>query len=416
VGEGIEERDILELLDGLVGRSLAQVDEADRVSRYRLLETVRQYAAERLEERGEGAALRARHLTWCLALAEEALPQLSGPAQARWLERLVREHDNLRAALSGAVGAGAATKAQRLSGALWRFWHLHTHLTEGRRWLESVLAMPGAQEAPAALRAQALCGASTLAMEQGDFTDAEAKLEQAVPLLRQEGDRNGMMSALNLLALASRLRADHARARALHEESLALARSLGNAHAMAINLSNLGVIASDTGDYARAADLYAEALARYRQLNNSVGIALTLTNLGEATQLQGNVAAAESFYREGLPLHVQMGYQQGVAACLEGLALVAASSGGSAVAVRLLGAAQALREAIGFPYAPAERARWQREVDALRLSLDRAGAAAGCAGESFDRLWAEGQALPLEQAVAYALSDPRAAAAEHPVG
>jgi hypothetical protein len=218
-----------------------------------------------------------------------------------------------------------------------------------------------------------------------------------------------MLNVLNVLALISRMSSDYARATALHEESLALARALDYQIGVAGNLSNLGVIARDTGDYARAAVLYADALALYRHLGDSWGIAISLTNRGEVELLQGSAAAAGIFYREALPLHQQMGHKQGIAECLEGLAFVANAAGGSATAVHLLGAADAIRQAIGYPLAPMDRAGRQEKLDELRTVLEGGEMHPGT-DSPFERTWLAGRAMPLEQAVTYALSDLPAAA------
>jgi predicted ATPase/DNA-binding SARP family transcriptional activator len=235
-GEGIEEEDVLDLLSRLVDKSLV-VSEAtgDGGVRYRMLEPVRQYAQERLEESGEGDALRGRHAAFFLALAEVAESKLVEPDQVSWFERLEREHDNLRAALRNALDRGKVEPGLRVGGAIWRFWYARGHLSEGRRWLEEALAQPGT--APA--RAKALRGAGALAWAQGDYARAETLFEESLALRRELGDRQGVAEAINGLASVARDRGEYARARALFEVNLAVCRELENDDGTQITYSTI---------------------------------------------------------------------------------------------------------------------------------------------------------------------------------
>src|ERR687885_1938696 len=203
---------------------------ADGESRFVMLELIREYALERLEASGEADALRRQHATVALALAEAAEPELRGPRQGMWLQRLEAEHENLAAALQWALQAQQGAMAMRLAGALWQFWYLHGHPVEGRRWLEDVLAGCSLGESPAATaeRAKARAGAAALARYQGDY----------------------------------------GRAQALHEASLVLYRELGGQQGIAGQLHGLGSVALDQGDAARALPLFSESLALYRELGD----------------------------------------------------------------------------------------------------------------------------------------------------
>jgi predicted ATPase/transcriptional regulator with XRE-family HTH domain len=382
---------------------LSPVERPDGEPRFSMLETIREYGLEMLTAHDQLATIQERHGMHFLALVEEAEPHLVGPNVGVWLDRLELEHDNLRSALSWAVAAGNAAIALRIAGALWRFWYLRSHLTEGRRRLETVLTMPGATAVPPPVRANALFGASVQAIEQGDFRSATPLLEEALALYRQAGDRRTIGATLNVLALTARMSGEHSRATALHEESLEMARAIGNRAGVVANLSNLGVIARDTGDYARAADLYAEALAGYRELKNRAGVALSLTNLAEVTQFQGLATEAAALYREAMPLQQQLGNKQGVAECLEGAALIARASGMLEVSALLFGAADAVRRAIGYAVAEPDKARRQRNLDDLRSALNAAADAAEQGITPFDRAWATGARLPIESAIAEAM-------------
>lgn len=190
--------------------------------RYTLLETLREYAIERLEASGEAGVLRRRHAECYLALAQTATEQLTGAEQRAWLERLEVDHDNLRAALAWSLAAGLPELALHICAALWRFWVMHGYLTEGRQWLREALAQaPGAGTG---LRAQAFNGAGVLAWRQGDLAEATAALEEALTLRRQMGDEAGMASSLNNLGVIAYDQGNYDRAQAMYEASLALFR------------------------------------------------------------------------------------------------------------------------------------------------------------------------------------------------
>src|SRR5205085_1994646 len=223
--------------------------------------------------RGEAEVLRGRHAAYYLALAEQAEPALTGAEQAGWLERLEREHNNLRAALRWAQDGGEGEIGSRLAAALWRFWYVRGHLSEGRTWLESFLgpatSRPTSAEqgtGSAATQARALIGAGVLANIQGDYARAAAWCDDSLSLYRNLGDQRGMAMALNILGDIAAKRGDDARALALSEESLAVYRELGDRRGVAVALNNLGAVLLHRGDHARAAVLCAESLAVNREL------------------------------------------------------------------------------------------------------------------------------------------------------
>jgi non-specific serine/threonine protein kinase len=360
-----------------------------------MLETLREYALERLAEAGETDTQRQRHATYYLTLAETAAPQLVGPEAAAWLGRLEAEQSNLRAALDWVLTtdqAGAITLGLRLAGALWRFWYAHSYLREGRQVLEALLARD-LEGADPALRARALYGASVLANEQLDLASTTALAEESLALYRRLDDERGMASALNILGTVAQNSGDYARARALHEESLVLARKSGHSWAVARVISNMGIGALYAGDYARAATHYEESLALFREGRDEWGVAMALTNLAEALQYQGQRERATALFRESLGMHQRFGHKLGVAECLEGLAMGLAPASPARVAT-LCGAAAALREAVAAPRPAPNRAPYERVVAAARLAL---------AEDGFAAAWATGRALTLDQAVAMAL-------------
>jgi predicted ATPase len=378
------------VLTALIEKSLLRRTEHPQGTwRNDLHEVVRQYAFERLQRAGEVEQTRDRHAGYVVMLAEEAEPQLAGAEQKLWLDRLEREHDNLRAALQWVLERGEAGMAARLGGALWRFWWMHGHLREGRAWLEQVLGMSQIGS-PKAAWAKACHGAGVLADEQGDYAQARSFYEASLTLRRRLGDRQGMASSLNSMGVGAYYQGDYVRAQALFEESVALKWELGDRSGIAGSLANLAVARSAQGDYVQARALYEESLALFQELGDRSGIALTLANLGAVALDQHDPGAARPLFVESLALFQELGDQDGIAECLEGLAGVAGEHGRAAQAARLFGAASVLRESIGTPLTPIERARYDTIISAARAHLDEA---------TWTAAWAAGQAMSLEQAI-----------------
>ncbi|MDP9375700.1 MAG: tetratricopeptide repeat protein, partial [Chloroflexota bacterium] len=367
----------------------------DGEARFAMLETIREDAAERLAASGEAGEARRAHATYYLTLAERAAPQLGGPDQGAWLERLEVEHENLQAALGWAVGDGDTELGLLLARRLARFWHIRGYAGEGRAWFERLLAAAGTL--PSAARAWPTYNAGLLAWAQGDLHCAATWFEQSLALFRELEDKKGEATALGMLGAVAEHQEDHAQAVKFNEESLALYRELGNTTGVATMLDAIGGIAAHRGDYPRAAVLYNEGLALYRELGDRSGAARVLSNLGDLALLRGNVALARSLNRESLALHWEVGYKEGVAYALENLAGVAVAQREPERAARLFGAAEALREAIGTPLPPSERAGYERDVAAVRRLLG---------GDAFAAAWATGRSLPLENARAEALGGP----------
>ncbi len=341
--EVIEDFEVLDLLTSLVDKSLVVYEEReDGAARYGLLETVRQYGQERLVEGGGAEEVERRHAGWALSLAEEAEPKLVGPEQGVWLSRLEAEHDNVRASLAWEEqAADGGENGLRLAGALGRFWKMHGYLTEGRQWLDQVLARtkPGAKgpnnegilEASAA-RAKALSAAGNLAWAQGDYAEARALYEECLTIHQQLVDPQGIAVALRGLGNVAYRQSDYAEARALHEECLTIRRQLGDPQGIAEALNDLGNVADGQGDYAGARDLYEESLAIKRQLGDQSGIAGALINLGAVADGQGDYAGARALYEEGLTILRPQGHQQCIANALPNLGCSAWYQGGYAEA------------------------------------------------------------------------------------
>jgi tetratricopeptide (TPR) repeat protein len=328
VGEHIEEGEVLDLLSHLVGKSLVEVDsdeeQGTRRSRYRLLETVRQYALERLmEAEADGTACQ-RHRDFFLVLAEEAEPKLDGPDQRAWLTRLEDEHDNLRAALRACkTGDDAEDEVGlRLAGALGLFWEVSGHRSEGQSICAELLAGTDAS-ARSSIRAKALRTAGKLTLLLGDTTEGRSLLEESLAISRELAHRDGIASSLNELGVFASSQGDFVEARDLHTDSLAIRRELGDRHGISNSLMNLGVVARRQGDHAAARSLLEESLAIRRELGDRRGIAMVLANLGNVAHVQHDSAGAHSLYAESLVMFRELGDRHGVANTLNNLGNVA---------------------------------------------------------------------------------------------
>jgi predicted ATPase/class 3 adenylate cyclase len=335
--------DLLDSVESLVDKSLlGQEEGSGGEPRFVMLETLQEFAREKLQESAELEALEKQHALYFVGFAEQVEPELIGPQQAAWLERLEEDHDNLRAALrwvgeTNNPDPDAAETGLRLAGALWRFWYVRGHYTEGRRQLGSILALVDASDQskiqnPKSKIAKALHGAGVLAQVQGDYAVARSMYEKGLALRRELGDKQGIASLLNNLGLLAYHQGDYASARSLQEEGLAMARELGERWGIASSLNNLGNVAFQQGDYAAARSLGEESLALKRELGDKQGVANTLTNLGLLAFEQGDYPAARSMYEESLALCRELGNKWSIAMALDHLGAVALEQGDHATA------------------------------------------------------------------------------------
>jgi non-specific serine/threonine protein kinase len=398
-GAGVAGPDVLGPLLGLVDQSLVVAEPLpDGTTRYRLLETLRQYAQEALEAGGGAEAARERHAAHFLAAAEAMARPRSGPAYAAARGPLPAERDNLRAALAWRLARGDGEGALRLAVALMPFWRVYAK-GEGQRWLEAALARGGG--APAALRAVATWAAGFLAWRRGDQDHALALLEAAVALAREQGDRHALAVALDSLAWAvgTGARSDPGRAATLLGESVALLRELGDERGVAATLSALGIAVHFRGEPERAVALVEEGIALGRRLPDGAGpTALGLRRLGVLAYLQGRPVRAAGLLRQALGRIRDLGWPGEVALCLTYLAMLAGARGRAARAARLFGAAERLDESVQQDVAPPGfrfRDDYDRRVAAARAALGE---------EAFAAAWAAGRAMALEDAVAFALA------------
>jgi predicted ATPase/class 3 adenylate cyclase len=428
--------DVLEGVSSLLDKSLLRQEEgAWDEPRFVMLETIHEFALEKLEESSDAEAIKRAHAEYFLTLAEEAEPGLWGPEDAAWLDRLEQEHDNMRTALSWAIEHEEAELALRLGGALRWFWFMEGYYGEGRRWLEAALGKD--RGAAAEARARALEGVGWLASGQGDFDRAQAVAEEGLKLsteaglgdvvaadlqnvlgevARQRGDyewavklleeslalhrgaedRRGIAWSLGNLANASGDLGDHDRAKELYEEGLALSRELGGAELLGAYLISLGYEFLLEGNPERATSLNEEAVALYRKRGHRGRLQIALDNLGWAALVRGDHQRAEALHEESLMLCKDLGDKQIGSESIEGLACAAGAKGEAERAAILFGAAEALREAVGYQQAPRDHSLRERYLAAAR---SRVGEAAWAAA------WDVGRSMAFEDAVAYALEE-----------
>lgn len=432
---GADVPQLMTVLTALVDHSLVRrSDGADGESRYQMLDTIREYAVERLEETGDLGATRLLYTAYVQTLAQQTYTHLVGPDQGRWADRMEAEHDNLRAVLRWLIDTKRAAIALELGAASWRFWWSRGYGSEGRRWLNEALRAGGM--APAGVRARALNAIGALAQYQGDYGAAVLALDESLRLWNEIDDRRGAAEALNFLGIIAFRQGDFDEAGARYAEAMRIWRALGDLHGTAMALVNLGTIAHLQGDLTAARALYEDALVLSRQLADSFGTARILSNLGNAAQLQNDYAAAhayyheslsisraigdrsssmgnvlnnladlelaehhdraaDAYYREALPLLAEQDANAELATTLAGLAAITAMRGHAGQAARVFGAAAALREAIGAPWPPAQQAGIDRRMAPVLQALgDR----------EYGSEIAAGRALPLSQMITLALA------------
>ncbi len=426
--------DVLDGMASMVDKSLVlQIETDGGEPRFVMLETIREFARERLAGSGDEPITRRAHAAYCIVLAEEEGSGGHGGADSGWLERFDVEHDNFRAALDWLTDQGNAEWSLRLAAALFRYWEAREYIAEGRERLTTALKLSGA-ESPSKPRARALFAAGVLAGAQKDYAAARELLEEALRIDRELADKWGVAVTLNALAVTALDARDVVTSRRLSEEVLALWRELGDRMAVARSLVNLASVAKVQGDYEFARSLYEEAISIFRERNDPTAVARVLNHQGDLAREQGDFeaagslyerslvtfrefgdrwgvagcladmgslalergefSAADSLYRESLEIFHGLEHKRGIARVLEHLACSAAARGRSQRALKLAGAAAALRQALGTPLPPAEQAGLEKGLEPARRALGREGAAA----------WMEGWATPIEEAVAEALA------------
>ena len=428
--------DLFEGLTSLVDKNLVQrVDRAEAQPRFAMLETIREYALERLIDSGEESAARRAHAAYCLVLAEEGNPELSSADRAGWLSQCDVEIDNLRFALDWLFQTRDLDWGLRLCVGLFRFWDMREHLVEGRARLETVLRLAGAEHAKERARISLFLGA--LATTQGDYPAGERALEQSLSLYEDLGDESGIAASLNALGVTARDRGDYLTAQRNFERSLACWRLLSDRLATARCLHNLANVVKVRGDYPRsewalreateifeelgdrtgaawcisqqgdvacaqdnlnaARGLYQRALSIFRDTGDPWGSARSLTDLAYIDCEQGNHSAAHAACCEALEIFADLGHRRGIARVLEGSACLALAQGHAERALKLAAAAAHLRKLISVPLHQAEQSKLEQTLLPAWKSLNETEG---------KRAWAEGSELSMEEAIRYSLEGP----------
>jgi predicted ATPase/DNA-binding SARP family transcriptional activator len=375
----------LEDLGALVDESLVQRREA----RFSMLEIVREYALERLDEHNE---LRKRHLAYFVALAEEAEPELSRGDQTTWLARIEDEHDNIRETLAFAVETRDASSALRLVVGIRRFWQIHGYLAEGRETIDAALAL--GPETPSELRAHALNMAGILAGEQGDFEAARVSFNAALENARAADSTRAISSALVNLGNLAFFGGDLDAARLLYKESIQHFESLGDLRGQALANENVGLMALTSDDIPEAVTWLTAALELARAGGDDREIGAAARSLAAALMEVGKLDEAKHLLEESLQLARELGETHGIAVCLETFAGVAATEGDAVRAATLFGASDAVRSAIGAQRQPDNQILYERWLARTLARLDTKG---------YSQRYEDGRVLPLADACALAL-------------
>ncbi len=385
---------LIDRLISLVDKSLVLETDMGGEQRFTMLETIREYAVEKLHVHAEYEHIRTRHAAYYVYFAEQAEQAYSTSQQVIWINRVEQEHDNVRAAIEWTLKHGPASIALRLGGSLWRFWLMRGYLSEGRQWLRQ--ALEHSAGCPDATRVKAVDGSGVLAMFQGDYTSAISYYEEALTLFRRLGDRVGVSDILESLGVLYIFLGDHAQAMQLHQESLAIRRTLGDVQKISSSLTNLGYIALTQADYEQAQTYTEESLAISRRGGDIQGIAISLCNLGLISlKYYRNYHRAYLFYKESLDVVQEMQDKEVMMTALEGLALVAFELQEFDRAARIFSAINKLRTTFGLaPNSSSLREAFEQTMQRTREQLGE-GAWASRANE--------GRAMMLDEAITHAL-------------
>ena len=393
-GDGIDAPGVMELLTSMVDKSLVVTDEHAGATRYRMLETVRQYALDRMRERGEEAPWRGRHLSCYLALAEEFFEGVKGPQQQAWLARIAAEHDNLRAALAWSTGS-SPIEGLRLAAALDWFWRIRGYLSEGREWLTRLLdAVP--IDCQARLRARGLKATALLASLQGDYAAGKRLLQESLLLFREIDAPIDVGRALDGLVYLSIEAGAYPEAEALAREAVDYARTTGDRLGLCASLGHLAIALHSQSRWAAARELYEQALDVARELATPWHLGFALIEFGRAECDEGRCDLALTHLAEGMTILQALGDRPGVIESLEALAGLAAATAAPRRAARLWGAAERLRQEMGGARSVHQSIAYERQVKPVRAMLP---------AEAFDQAWDEGRAMSLDDAVRFALDE-----------
>ncbi|HXJ89181.1 MAG TPA: tetratricopeptide repeat protein [Candidatus Binatia bacterium] len=427
--------EIFELMSSLIDRSLIQQrQQNDLEPRFRMLETIREYSFERLQQSGEEAATKRSHAAYCLILAEEGNPELSETERAAWLTRCDVEHDDFRAALDYLFQIRDLDWGFRFCTALFRFWDMREHSAEGRTWLERIIELAGTDYPRERAKACLFLAAFTTAQgdyrsaahfselgrslfeelndpwgvalswnasairarDQGDYVTAQTNFEKSLTFFRTMSDRVATARCLHNIGNVSKIRGDYARARMALTEAMQIFEELGDSSGAAWALNQQADVARDQGDLPGARALYERALLAFRGAQERWGQARSLADLGTIACELGEHSSAFANFRESLEIFSSLEHRRGIARVLEGLACYASSREDSRRALHLVAAASHLRKMVSAPLPPAEQSKLDQKLLSAWQQL----------GESEGKkAWTEGYAMTMENAIRHALAE-----------
>ncbi len=392
-GGGIEHGDVLDLLTHLVDKSLVTVAQDSGCSRYRMLETIREYALEKLTDSGEAIRIRNQHLELMRILAEQSERNIYGRDESLWLARLDRELDNLRTALSWARSLEDPEPGLRLVGSVWFYWSTRDYWHDAQTWIQEALAHPGA-ERPTEGRARALT-ASGYFLTMADQPDAARQaLEESAAIARSLGDKQNLVVALGWLGWSYAFSGDYPALQAVVEEGLTLARELNDKLAVGMLWLGLGNLNSIQGNDARAQSYYQDAARLLSETGDRNFLAFAVRRLGYLAMRQSDFGKAFVLCTQSLELNQGIADKRGIAGCLTAIACIAAREGDTLRAARLYGASAALLESISGHLIPIDQRDQQPHALAAREAVGEEAYAQACS---------EGRRMSLQQAIAYAL-------------
>jgi predicted ATPase/DNA-binding CsgD family transcriptional regulator len=384
----------VDLLSNLIEKSLVILDGKPGEPRYRLLDTIRQFAQEKLLESNNATRVRENHTDFLVELAERAEANLNMPHQAEWLGRLEEERDNLHMILRWAVENQKYEATLRLISAIRRFFYIRGHLTEARKWLEA--SIRDSESIPVALHAKALYTKGLFAYYQSDTEEAKSALRQSLALYRMLSDDWGSATVLNNLGLVAFLTNDYFSAHALLSESLDLYRKQGDLRCTGLCLNNLGFIHWKQDDYNGASQLFSEAELILRQVEDQESLAWSYYGLSHVAFSQGKDASARKFAMESLSIRRELMDRRGIIDCIELLAQILVAQGQAAQATILFGAANTMRKKINVPVPTYERSDYILSVTAAQVELGQ---------EVWQQAWQQGLEVSIEEASSLALGE-----------
>jgi non-specific serine/threonine protein kinase len=400
---GMQRRDILDLLGRLVDKSLVVVEAAVQSSetRYRLLETIRQYALEKLVETGEASLIRDQHLDFYLSLAEKSEPHIFRHESVMWISRLDKELDNIRVAMEWSTNSGKAVVALRMAGSLvyfCYFWFARGNLlSEWQHRIQLALSRPEGMERTLA-RAKALNGLGFMYWADMYPTDRRLELEEALEIARELGDQRNTATALRYLGLLASMQGDYVEARSLLEQSLESWRMMGpeGKGGVSWTLTFLGDVALNQKELNEARSIYEEAVAILREIGDKNFLAYSVRRLGLLAWREKDFARAIALCRESLSLNRELGDPRGVLACVSAFADIAVVQGKFECGATLMAAVETQLAAMGMQLLPVDKLEYERNLAYLRANMDE---------KVLTKFWAKGREMPLEQTIQFALEE-----------